>query len=830
MVIYNSSDIIRYTSCSTACNGFCILKVRIRNGVIISCEPDDTINSDVSADGSIPEHGIVNTRPCVKGYALRQMVYDPARLTYPVKRTGKRGEGKFERVSWDEALDTITHKLVEIRGKYGPYSIMMPDGYGKSGFPLAPWFGAGVGGWDAHSRNGWDEPEIWVLGSYGLAGGSGSPASNIIQDEANIFKSKLIVIWGMDPLAMLGGGAVLNLLEAKKRGIPIIFIEARYTESVEMLADQWIPIRPTTDVAMMIAMANVWFKADLCDKEFIGKYVEPVGLEKWQAYVLGNEDGVDKTPDWAESICGVPAETIAEFARLYAHRKPVNLTVSWSMGRQFYGENATRASMYLQALTGNTCSPGGTAAAGTGTFGNGDRALPAPGPAVDWQRKPGTFTPPVLMEEFKWVKAIDLRDRLDEGKLSKEEYNNLIGNAAGNPSPNFKMIILQDKSQVMTLPDTNSCIRAMKKADFSVVFSQYTDALHARYADMVLPMIFGQFEGRNCMGGRMPPGLFVVSSRQPNFLLYCQKCIDPPGEVKSNDWIWTQIARRLGIANLFNPRMAHVPDEKWDDNIEDLHREAYEKWIQRPEIRSLNPPGWGDFQNKPIFRWDFKDAARQLQKDHDIHYPFKEEIENGKNPFRETGSGKIEFYSSVLAKGQQYLSTDEHPVKGNARCYGPGSLPPMAKMIKGGRDTFFSEDTIKYPLLMSTPHTYYRVHSFMDNNPWLRGDCYRHSVWISIVDAGARGIKDDDIVKVYNDIGEIVLPAYVTSRVVPGTVCLFYGTWYQPGEETSELMPDGIDLSGGANFLVHNDDLPDTVLGMFPCKGLVEIIKYKEVE
>ena len=103
---------------------------------------------------------------------------------------------------------------------------------------------------------------------------------------------------------------------------------------------------------MMIAMANIWFKEDLCDKEFIKKWVDPDGLQHWKEYVLGTADGIDKTPQWAEKICGVPAETITEFARLYARSKPVNLNTAWSLGRQFYGENGIRAAMYLQALTG----------------------------------------------------------------------------------------------------------------------------------------------------------------------------------------------------------------------------------------------------------------------------------------------------------------------------------------------------------------------------------------------------------------------------------------------------------------------------------------------
>jgi len=148
----------------------------------------------------------------------------------------------------------------------------------------------------------------------------------------------------------------------------------------------------------------------------------------------------------------------------------------------------------------------------------------------------------------------------------------------------------------------------------------------------------------------------------------------------------------------------------------------------------------------------------------------------------------------------------------------------MAQMTVGGRDTFYSQDVERYPLLMSSPHSPYRIHSFLDNNLWLR-DCYRHAIWINVADAKARGIRDDDLVKVYNDIGEMTIPAYVTSRVIPGSAFLFHGGWYSPSEGKSELMPEGIDTRGAANLLIHNEDLPQTIIGMFPCKGLVQVEK-----
>ena len=804
---------IRYTTCGYHCMSKCILKVHVRDGVIVACEPDDTINPGIAReDAYLPEEAInrsmIQTRLCPKGYTQANVIYDPKRIKYPMKRVGRRGEAKFERISWDEALDTIAKKMVEVKAKYGPHSILHHpySALSTCSFPLAPWFGAGFAGWDAHSDNGWQEPELWVYKTM---------TPDLIQDEVNVFKSRLIVLWGSNPVATHPCGFSYNLLMARERGIPIICVDARYTPSAEVLADQWIPIRPTTDVAMMVAMANVWFKEDLCDKEFIEKWVEPDGLRRWKAYVLGTDDGVDKTPQWAEKICGVPAETIVEFARLYARSKPVNLNVSASIGRQFFGENQTRAAMYLQALTGNAGIPGGTAAAETCLW-VGHPVLPKP--QVDWQRQPGNYDPPTLICAYKWTKAIDIREKLERGEITRQQYNNAIGAVASNEPINIQMVFLESNNHLNNLPDINSSIRAFKKLDFLVVFSYFTDMPAARYADILLPQNAGAFEGRDSgwsIGARTPD-LFHLSMGLGNYFIFCQKCVDPPGEVKSGEWFWVQIAKRLGIAEFFSPRLANVPDDRWDGTIEDLHREAYESWAVRQDVKPLNPPSWEQFQKKPIFRWEIKDP----------YYAFKKELETGQNPFKGTESGKIEFYSKTLAKGPEYLAAHEF-FPGSGKCYGGGNLPPMAEMSMGGKDNFHSRDAQKYPLLMSSPHTLYRIHSFLFNQPWLKGDCYRHAVWINVSDAKARGIVDDDLVRVYNDIGEMIISAYVTSKIVPGTVCVFHGAWYIPGEAKSPLMPDGIDTGGAPNFLTHNADLPDTIVGFFPCKGLVQIEKWE---
>ncbi len=423
------------------------------------------------------------------------------------------------------------------------------------------------------------------------------------------------------------------------------------------------------------------------------------------------------------------------------------------------------------------------------------------------------------MAMHKWPRAVDLREKLDAGDITKEEFNGQIGNRADNPAPNIQMVILESNDHVNNLPSMNQTLRAMKKVAFTLVFAQYADAPAARYADILLPQIYGAYEGRNGGCGLHWP-LFTTTLNLGSHFVYRQKCVEPPGEVKPNDWVWTRIAERLGLAGMYNPRMADVPDEDWDRAIEDLYREAYENWAARKEIVPLDPPDWKTFQERPVFRFPMEGEP---------YYPLKHHVEAGENPFDGTDSGKIEFYSAALAKGPGYLKNHEIPPD-SGRCYGGGNLPPMAEMSMGGRDTFFSEDTKRYPLLMSSPHSYYRVHSWLDNNTWLRTDCYRHAVWMNVADAKSRGVKDNDRVRVYSDIGEMVGPAYVTSRIVPGTVAIHHGGWYVPEKKKTGLMPDGIDKRGAPNLFTHGEDLPDTVVGTFPCKGLVQIEKVGDGE
>jgi len=196
------------------------------------------------------------------------------------------------------------------------------------------------------------------------------------------------------------------------------------------------------------------------------------------------------------------------------------------------------------------------------------------------------------------------------------------------------------------------------------------------------------------------------------------------------------------------------------------------------------------------------------------------------SPFTTT-SKLEEFVSPILSNGPDWLSKNGVYPTGGGTCYGAGNLAPMAEWQQGVGDAFYSKDVSSWPILFTTFHSHYRQHSFLDSNKLLQ-DNYRHAVWLSVIDAQARGVKDGDLVHVFNEQGEMIVPAYVTNRLVPGTGCNSESAWYMadPTRKTA-LMPDGIDIRGNCNLIDRIIDVPYTINGYLNCHGLAQVEKAK---
>jgi anaerobic dimethyl sulfoxide reductase subunit A len=296
-----------------------------------------------------------------------------------------------------------------------------------------------------------------------------------------------------------------------------------------------------------------------------------------------------------------------------------------------------------------------------------------------------------------------------------------------------------------------------------------------------------------------------------NYFVYCDKSVDPPGEVRAKEWVFTELAKRLGIAEKYNPYLLDVSWEDWDDAVrERIYRPAYERWAADTDgyLASIGvyPPSWEDFLKMPVVRVPIGEPF----------YPFKNCVEMGISPFV-TPSGKVEFSSSFLENVD--LTTTRW--RGHMDPF-PRWEPTYDKTPV--YDGYYHPDTAKYPLSLVTPVTVYRQHSSNDQNPWLRDDCYRHAVWISPADASKRGIKDGDMTLVESEFGEVYIPAYVTSKTIPGTVAIHHGTWYKPNKDINSLMPFGVDTNGNCNILLADKHLPHAV-GALLTAGIVEVKK-----
>ncbi|MGV8083016.1 MAG: molybdopterin-dependent oxidoreductase [Coriobacteriia bacterium] len=804
-----------YTTCvNNGCwDASCVLRCAVKDGKVVSIEPDDSINKGDAREDvgeQALKEGMVQLRPCPMGHAWRQELYAPTRLLYPMKRVGERGPGKghFERITWEEALDTIAGKMAYVRDNFGQASIMhcQYGAFERSDFPLAPWFDAGFACWGDHSTSGHAPGEKFHLGvdlvDIMFKGTSVSfPGS----EAPDILNSKLIVLWGLDALVGWYGTLSYYMKLAQERGAKVIVIEPRYTVSAEVLADQWIPIRPGTDTAMMLAIAYVLFKDDIYDHEYVDRYVEPVGFEHFRQYVMGEEDGEAKTPEWAESICAVPAETIYGFAHLYAASQPVHLQAHYSIAKRNLGEYAGSCSMLLQAMTGNLSIPGGC---------ESGCCLVCPPhlttPILDWGRAPADCATPVVCNNNKLTEAMYCRKLYDQGHIDEQEFRDRIGSPPGAPLPNIQMAIM-DNNYVNNQHHVNKRMQGFDSLHFNWGWQWHEGQPSGEFLDIVLPAPIHQFETMDTYFFGQER-FFLGPSGMRNYFVYCDKAVNAPGEIRPKEWVYTELAKRLGIAEKYNPKLLDVSWEDWDDAVRSrIYRPAYEAWAADEDgfLASIGiyPKPWDEFLEMPVVRVPIDEPF----------YPFKNVVEAGESPFL-TPSGKVEFESSFL-KSVDLSAT---------RWRGHMDAMPRWKpsyTTEPANDGYYHPKTAEYPLSLVTPVTIYRQHSSNDRNPWLR-DCYRHGVWINPADAVGRGVADGDTVRVFNEYGEVLVPAYVTAKTIPGTVAIHHGTWYRPNTDAvDKTMRYGIDTNGNCNLLIGDTHLPHAI-GALLTASLVEVEKY----
>jgi anaerobic selenocysteine-containing dehydrogenase len=473
------------TNCR-GCHGGCGVLVHVRDGTIIKLEGDPDFPTN---------HGSM----CSKGLAFHQLVYHPDRVKYPLKRVGKKGEGKWQRISWDEAFETIVNKLKQVIKENGAESIVLAQGTSREGESFLARFGNLLG-----------TPNVMAAGHFCYltrVGASLVTCGNLpISDYDG--DPKCVVVWGSNifwtnPDEYTGE----NLCRVLGQGAKLIVVDPRLTYTSSR-ADIWLQLRPGTDTALAFGILNVIISEKLYDKEFVEKYTH--GWDKFVERV--KQYPVEKVAE----ITWVPAEKIREAARLFAKTKPATIQWGISIEQNINCIDNDRILIDLLAITGNLDVKGGSAF-----------FLPPKGQTISQftyhkELSPEQSAKYVAGEAHKLCHMIGL---VPENYV----YNAVL---TGKPYP-VRAILLQASNPVVTRPNAKMVYKALSQVEFLSVADFFLTPT-AELADIFLP-------AATWLEVDYTGGFFFRHG-----FLFPRKKIVQIGECKSDFEIWNELGRRMG--------------------------------------------------------------------------------------------------------------------------------------------------------------------------------------------------------------------------------------------------------------------------------------------
>jgi molybdopterin guanine dinucleotide-containing S/N-oxide reductase-like protein len=746
------------------------------------------------------------------GLASKSLVYSKDRNLYPMKRVDfdpdgerncqNRGVSGYERISWDEALDIVAGEIKRVNRQYGPGAILAARSshhtWGNVGYYISAYqkfiniIGATTTMLNPDSWEGW----YWgAMHHYGHSMRNG--ATEIYgQVEDCLQEAEMIVFWSSDPEVTNGVyGSFEGTIRrqwAKELGIEMVHIDPFYNETAAFMGGKWLAPRPTTSPALAQAITYVWFNEGLYDKKYVERCT--TGIDKWRAYIMGeDEDGVAKTPEWAEVETGLVAREIRALARQWASKK--TYLSAGGMGTTFGGACRTatgaqwaRSMICLMAMQGlgkpginfgglqlgapidyNFYFPGYA----EGGF-NGDSMNSANGVSL-YQRMPHLIS---MNPTNQTIPRLKMPEAITEGKA--EGYPIDIRSIEGQffpvhyPSPGHSPVKIMYKygsSYISTQPDSNRYVKMYQTDDLEFVVSQSIwNEGEVKFADVILPACTN-FE-RWDIGEWANPGGYGhdwVGQLNHRVIGMQHKCIEPLGESKSDYQIFHDVCAKMGHSAYFT----------------EGHREI--DWVKRMFDASDLPTGisWKKFRTKgyyvvpkekeklrpPVsYKWFADGIKKNVPEPHPLPGSYGEDFLDG----LQTQSGKIEFESQSLK-----------------RFGGDPERPPLNKYIPSWEGTHTSELYKRFPLQLISPHSRYSFHTKGDGKDSAINDIKDHRInidgyfyWIvrlSVADAKMRGIENNDLVKLYNDRGAVICAAQITQRLLPGVIhCRQASAVYDP--------------------------------------------------
>lgn len=776
----------------------------------------------------------MKTAPPYMAMAYKNRVYSKNRVKYPLKRVDwepggdpatmnaqNRGRSKFKRISWDEALDIMEAEIRRVMEKYGKYAVLA---IGEDGHKESKGIHAGggmhasllniIGGYTRETRTPdsvegfyWGAKHVWGSGSNKGLGMIAPPQTNY--NSWNVCKdvtenSELIAFQAGDMeltqnYASQFWSQLIKFWEELGKEFVIVDPFCNYT-AVCHDSMKWIPILPNTDSALDFAMMYVWIKEDLYKKDYVETH--SVGFDKVKAYILGEEDGIPKTPEWAAPLCGVPEWTIKAYARRVATKATGYVHFSSGAIKGPYSHEPGRTEAYKMAMQGlgapgvqqffmnaSDMSRHSISNSTTQPFLSGMKCrMFYPNP----QTIPRTMVSKAIKEgSAQWWGSPQIVYVSTEDQFSEYNY----------PAPADK-----GGSEVHMLWSEKPCNMSCWNGGFDYQESLRSDKVEcfvtnhqwlendSLFADLILPVTTCLEE--DDIGG-CSQIVAVKHAGLPN------RALDPVGESMSDYQIAVELGKRFGVdeditlgMDIEETREYNFKESKVKDEIS--WEEFKEKGYYVPKIS----PTWKD--DPPGMRQFYEDPE---------NFPL------------DTPTGKLEFYSEALEKN---FPEDKE-------------RQPIAKWIIGGPtsegwthdETRQGEKAKQYPLLLTANPGRWRVHVQGDDIVWFREietckvratDGYLYEpLWISPEDAQERGIRNGDIVKLFNDQGIILTGARISQRVVKGAVIVNKGSRVDP-------IASGIDRGGSTNLISPPRPISKHCWGFAVSGYLVEAEKLSQEE
>ncbi|MDP8033520.1 trimethylamine-N-oxide reductase TorA [Pasteurella atlantica] len=740
-----------------------------------------------------------NPTEMLKG--IKGLIYSEARVRYPMVRLDwlknrknpekligveNRGDNRFVRVSWDDALDYFYQELDRVQKNYGPWALHTANvGWRSTGQfhscgnhmnRAVGMFGHSVTSAGDYSTGAGQVILPYVLGSTEVYS-QGTSWDVILKESENI------IFWSSDPVKNLQVGwncetheayAYLEQLKQKvaAKGVNVISVDPVKTKTQNFLGCEHQYINPQTDVAMMLAMAYVLYTEKLYNEDFIDTYT--VGFEDFVPYLMGKtEDKVAKTPEWAEKICGIPADKIREFTRSLVGKR-TQFIFGWAIQRQQHGEQPYWMAAVLASMLGQIGLPGGGISyahhySSVGVSSSG-AAMPGAFPLnIDEGQKPVYDN-----KDYKGYSAVIPVARATDSILHAGETINYNGKKVVYAP--YKMVIFSGCNQWHRQSQHNKMKEAFKKLE-TVISVDYAWTATCRFADIVLPACT-PFE-RNDIDG--------YGSYSARGVIKMEKLVEPLYESRPDFEIFKDLCKRFGKEKEYTRGMDEM---QWVESLyEDCRKENNGKF-EMPPFAEFWKKGYVLFpEGKPWVR----------------HADF---IEDPELHALGTPSGFIEIFSNKIAE------------YGYNNCKGHPMWFEKEERSHGG------PKSDKYPFWLQSCHPDKRLHSQMCQSKELR-ETYaiqgREPLFMNPEDAKKLGIAHGDLVRVFNDRGQAIVGAHLSDNFPSGVLRLQEGAWFSPlGAE------DGaIDTYGSPNTMTLDIGTSELAQAVSANTCIVNVEKYQ---